>query len=152
MTMNSSTFRRFLLSVALLTLAAQISAAESWVEESNQYTMKLLEAAAEFTPEAVAGQGVTGYDQNTLDLGENLFERRISSRKEQISRLENALRTTEHPKVRQDMEILIKSQQDAIASAELNRRYMLPYYNVASTYFFGFRSTPGFRPNAIRRL
>ncbi|MDX1556674.1 MAG: DUF885 domain-containing protein, partial [Xanthomonadales bacterium] len=75
-----------------------------------------------------------------------------------IAQLRAALSTTEHPKVRQDIEILIRALEDAATSAELNRRCMLPYYNVPATFFFGFRSlldprVPADRyPAALTRL
>lgn len=158
MIMTTNSTRIVLLSVLLFPAFPGAAAEEAWVEESNQHTMKVLEAAAQFTPEAVAGQGVTGFDQDTLDLGKDIHSRRIASREDQVAHLDEALKTTEHPKVRQDIEILIKALEDANTSAELNSRYMLPYYNVPATYFFGFRSlldprVPAERyPAALTRL
>ncbi len=151
-------FTRLLLLIALSIALSATAAAAPWVEESNRYTIAVLEEAAQFTPEAVAGQGVLGFDEDVLDLGGNLYQRRMASRSAQIAWLSEALGTTEHPKVRQDIEILIQALEDAATSAELNHRYMLPYFDVPATFFFGFRSlldprVPAERyPAALTRL
>jgi uncharacterized protein (DUF885 family) len=49
-------------------------------------------------------------------------------------------RTTEHPKVMQDLEILEQALEDGIRSRELEHRHLLPYYNLSQTLFFGFRA------------
>ncbi|MDX1555516.1 MAG: DUF885 domain-containing protein, partial [Xanthomonadales bacterium] len=156
--MTPNTFLRLSFLTAFTLLASTGTAQETWVDESNRFTTAVLEATAEFQPEFVAGQGVLGFDADVLDLGDDLYQRRQESRQAQIAQLRAALSTTEHPKVRQDIEILIRALEDAATSAELNRRYMLPYYNVPATFFFGFRSlldprVPADRyPAALMRL
>jgi hypothetical protein len=73
-----------------------------------------------------------------MDLKPGIYERRREDREKTIAELEQILATAENPKVIQDLEIMIKSTQDSIHSAELNRNHMLPYLNVPQGLFFGF--------------
>lgn len=149
---------QFLLAAALIGFAALACAQESWVEESNQHTMKMLQAGARFNPEGVAGLGVTGFDDQIVDLGENITARRLQDYTDRLAYLQEQLKTVEHPKVRQDLEILMQAMEDAITSTKLNEKYMLPYYNLGSTLFFGFQGlldprVPAERyPAALTRL
>ncbi|MEM8799588.1 MAG: DUF885 domain-containing protein, partial [Pseudomonadota bacterium] len=53
---------------------------------------------------------------------------------------EKDLAAAEHPKVKQDIQILIKSVEDSMETDRLTSEVMLPYHNVTQLVFFGIRS------------
>lgn len=126
--------------VLLLTLPLLAVAAESWVEESNANTALVMNMQAKFQPESFSSLGIESVDANIFDLQENLFERSQSDTLQLIAVLEERQRTSEIPRVIQDIDILIKSLQDGYHTAELNQKYLLPYYNLSQTLYFGFQS------------
>ena len=118
-------------------------AAESdinWVTKSNGYSQPVLELRAKYDPEGAGRRGVDGYDEAILDLRPNVYERRREDTRTAVSELEKLLRSEPHPKVRQDLQILIQVLNDRLTSDELNRRLMLPYFDVSATAFLGIRS------------
>mgnify|MGYP001082256355 CR=1 FL=1 len=54
--------------------------------------------------------------------------------------LRGRLADTTHPKLRQDLEILIDAAERQLATRELNRRYFMPYIDPASMLFGVTRS------------
>jgi hypothetical protein len=124
-------------------LALFVSAAHagdlSWVEKSNEHAQVVLEALAEFNPESAASIGVDGLDEEIIDLGAELYERRIASSQNVLADLEGRLKDETHPKVRQDLGILIKTVSDDMRTTRLNRENMLPYMNLSQTVFHGVR-------------
>jgi uncharacterized protein (DUF885 family) len=132
--------------------------AQDWVEESNRYTDVVLKAQVKFTPEAGTGLGLDEYDAMIIDLAPDLFKRTQAENRKLAGQTQEWLRTAEHPKVIQDLEILRQSLQDGIHSAELTRKYMLPYINLPQNLFFGFRALldprtePSRYPAALVRL
>jgi hypothetical protein len=134
----------YLIAAACLMASGRAPAAEnwseqSWVDESNANTMMVMEAQAKFAPEAFASLGIEKYDDGIFDLEAGLYERSQASTQELIAQMREKLKTTENPKVIQDIEILIKSLQDQFETTELNHRYMLPYYNLSQTLYSGFQ-------------
>ena len=119
--------------------AAENWAEQSWVDESNANTLIVMEAQAKFVPEAFASLGIEKYDDGIFDLEAGLYERTQSDTQELIAQMREKLKTTENPRVIQDIEILIKSLEDQLETAELNHRYMLPYYNLSQTLYSGFQ-------------
>jgi hypothetical protein len=115
--------------------------AQDWVEESNEFTNVVLNAQVKFQPEAGTRLGLNQYDELIRDLGPDLFERVRAEDLKLVRLTEKWLRTAENPKVIQDLQILHQSLQDSIHSAELNQKYMLPYFNISQDLFFGFRAS-----------
>ena len=138
--------------------AAENWAEQSWVDESNANTLIVMEAQAKFVPEAFASLGIEKYDDGIFDLEAGLYERTQSDTRELIAQMREKLKTTENPRVLQDIEILIKSLEDQLETAELNHHYMLPYYNLSQTLYSGFQGLLDPRvdsaryPAAISRL
>jgi uncharacterized protein (DUF885 family) len=141
-----------------LTLAGDNWSEETWVEESNANTMIVMEAQAKFSPESFASLGIEKYDEQIFDLEAGVYERSQAHTQQLIAQMQERLKTTENPKVVQDLHILIKSLQDQYKTAELDHRYMLPYYNLSQNLFFGFRGLldprvdPTRYPAALERL
>ncbi len=126
-----------LLCLAVLTNPAL---AQDWVDESNKHTEVVLNAQLKFQPEAGTELGLDEYDEMVFDLGPDLFERTTAEDRILVGMTQEWLRTAEHPKVIQDLEILRQALEDGIHSAELEHKYMLPYFNLSQNLFFGFRA------------
>ncbi|MDJ0907859.1 MAG: DUF885 domain-containing protein [Woeseiaceae bacterium] len=111
-----------------------------WVAESNEHAMLVLELLASFDPEGAGRIGVDGLDEEILDLNPGVYERALEALHDVRAELVSRLGAAEHPKVRQDLEILIQSVDDTITTAQLERENMLPYFNLNQTVFRGVRA------------
>jgi uncharacterized protein (DUF885 family) len=111
-----------------------------WVAKSNAHSKPVLELLAKYNPEAAGHFGVDGYDTEILDLRPNLHERAREDTRKVISDLEERLKGEEHAKVKQDLQILIKTLKDRMGSGDLNRRLMLPYFDLSEIAFEGIRA------------
>lgn len=131
-------------------LAPVASAEESWVTISNANTLVVMESQAKFSPEAFSNQGIDQFDPEILDLNPDLFRRTQENNRQLIRLLRKKTQTAENPKVIQDLGILIKSLKDGLETAALNRKHMLPYYNLAQNLFFGFQGLLDPRVDAQR--
>jgi hypothetical protein len=122
-------------------LIATTTAAEerSWVDRSNEHAQIVLEVLVEFNPENAASLGVEGLDEAIIDYRPGLYERNRSASEAVLAELRNRLAAENHPKVRQDLEILIQAVEDGRENAFLTREHLLPYYNVSATVFGGIR-------------
>ena len=126
---------------ALLLVATTVAAEErNWVEKSNEHAQIVLGVLAEFKPESAARVDVEGLDEGIIDYRPGLYERNSSASEAVLAELRERLAAEGHPKVRQDLEILIQSVEDSRTSARLTREHLLPYYNVSQTVFQGVRA------------
>jgi hypothetical protein len=126
---------------ALLLVATTVAAEErNWVEKSNEHAQIVLGVLAEFNPESAARFGVEGLDEGIIDYRPGLYERNSSASEAVLAESRERLAAEGHPKVRQDLEILIQSVEDSRTSARLTREHLLPYYNVSQTVFQGVRA------------
>jgi uncharacterized protein (DUF885 family) len=57
-----------------------------------------------------------------------------------VNRLESRLGEEKHPKVKQDVQLLIRVLNDSLARSERRHRLLLPYFNVAEITFEGLRA------------
>ncbi|MDX1507889.1 MAG: DUF885 domain-containing protein [Woeseiaceae bacterium] len=111
-----------------------------WVEKSNSYASMVLQDFARFSPEGLGNLGVDGIDEQIMDLKPGVYERGLEATRNMVAKLQAALTTETNTKVRQDLGIMIKSLEDSIESAELERSHMLPYFNMSQTIFSGIRA------------
>ena len=123
-------------------LIATTTAAEerSWVDRSNEHAQIVLEVLAEFNPEGAASLGIDGLDEAIIDYRPGLYERNRSASEAVLAELRKRLAAENHPKVRQDLEILVQAVEDGLESARLTRENLLPYFNVSQTVFQGVRA------------
>ena len=128
------------MSTILLSLVFATASAQDWVSESDEYTTVVLKAQSQFQPEGATSLGLTEFDESIMDLGPDLFARTTAVDRELIEQTGEWLRTSENPKVIQDLNILHQALEDGIHSATLTRKYMLPYYNMSQTMYYGFRA------------
>jgi len=142
----------------LLSLVFATASAQDWVTESDEYTTVVLKAQSQFQPEGASSLGLSEFDESVLDLGPDLYARTIAVDEGLVEQTGEWLRTSENPKVTQDLIILQQALEDGIVSANLQHQYMLPYYNLSQTMFFGFRALldprtdPSRYPAALVRL
>lgn len=126
--------------LAVLAFTATAGAEEpGWVEKSNEHAQVVLEVLAKFSPEGAGSLGIDGLDEQVSDLGPGIYERGLAATREVLAELQKRAAVETHPKVKQDLGILIKALEDNIRTSELDRANMLPYYNVSQTVFFGVR-------------
>jgi hypothetical protein len=152
--------RRYVLAVLLLTAgsAAAQPSPPAWVAKSDQHTQIVLEAFARVSPEGAADLGVSGLDEEILDLTPGFDTRATEESRKVRAELARRLAAETDPPVRQDLQILIDSIDSELQGTELGRRYSLPYYNVSRTVFGSLSSLlddqvePARRPAALVRL
>jgi TonB family protein len=128
----------FFLFFATLALAQENK--PEWVKRSDAYTERVNRAEAQFTPESYQQQGVEGLDDKVLDLNPGYLERSRKVTRETIDWLKKSVTTEKDPLVKQDLEILIKAEEDGLRGSELNEKYRVPYINVARQVFNGIHA------------
>ena len=94
-------------------------AAPAWVQASNEHTTALLRAQAAFSPEDASSAGLVEYDGLAVDLGPDINARYIAAMEKVRGDLQQKLRAEKDARVRQDLEILVKSIDDEIAGIRL---------------------------------
>jgi len=141
--------RRALLATALIatSLNAVASPTESaaaadraWVARSNANATPLLQLIARYAPESAAALGVDGFDTEILDLKAGIDERFDADASEVAAEYRARLAAEQDPRVRQDLQILADSTRRQQVQAELERRLLLPYFDLPQTLFRGFNS------------
>ncbi len=129
-----------LFAFGLLLVAWTLQAADAdWVTTSNQDAQQVLKLLAEFNPEGAGSIGVDGLDEEILDLKPGIYERGRKASEAVLRQLQGRLAEETHPKVRQDLAILIESVESNLHTSQLERDNMLPYFNVSQTVFQGIR-------------
>ena len=137
-----------LIATAPLTATAQNQASKpnaqatlsDWVQLSNAEALPVLHVRAKYGPEGAGRYGLDGYDEAVMDLAPRVYERWQADTREVLARLEDRMARQEDPKVKQDMQIMVRALRDSLAGAELSHRLMLPYYNVPEMVFNGIRA------------
>lgn len=139
--MRKSILRLLLLSLSCLAISTDVAAAEpEWIRESNRNAQVLLEVIARFVPEQAGRLGVDGLDDRIQDLDKDVYARSQAALQRAVAELKERLAQARDTRVRQDLEILIESGEKNLRSSALQHQYMLPYYDIAQTEFFGIRS------------
>ena len=131
-------------------LGLSLSAQADWIEDSDRYAMQILRASAALQPESIAGVGISDYDEEVIDLGPNIFERRQQLLRSNEASLQVWLKSEEDPKVRQDLQIMLEDVQADLASNQLHRDKMLPYNDVHGAIYGSFNSLLDPRNEASR--
>ena len=120
--------------------ATAFAATPAWVTESNQAAQKLLAVQAKYAPETVSAFGVEKYDADVLDLKPGTVTRQEADLEAVAQEYTAELKDVRDPRVREDLEILIKSAQDQRTTLALNERLMLPYFDLPQALFTGFQT------------
>lgn len=128
------------LGFAVLAMPA-LAAEQPWVTKSNENARLLLNVVARYSPENATELGVDGYDEQITDMSRDLFEATNKDVRAVIAQLQQRLKSETDAKVRQDLEILIKTGQDQLRSEALKRKYLMPYVDVGQLLFGVVRAT-----------
>jgi hypothetical protein len=112
----------------------------AWIVKSDANADVLLKVVARFSPEGAGQIGVSGLDDQVLDLQPRLDERTEAANREALAELERRRTAETDPLVRQDLDILIQTTRDQIEGDALTRKYELPYFDVPLTIFRGLRA------------
>ena len=115
------------------------AAGAAWIEESNRYAQWLLDAQAISQPESAANLGVEGHDGEVLDLKPRSSERAEAELAAVAAKLDAARATVTDDRVKQDLQILVQSARLTQHTSELNRRLMIPYFDLGRALFSGFQ-------------
>ena len=127
--------------IAASALASAPSAAATppaWIVESNKQASELLQENAKYSPEAASAVGVDGHDAEVFDSKPDNVKRQEVDLDAVAAGYERALPTATDPRVKQDIEILLKSARNQRTTLELNDRLMLPYFDLPQALFNGF--------------
>jgi uncharacterized protein (DUF885 family) len=126
--------KSLLVTATLLVSAAQ-AAEPAWITESNRYSQVLLEVNARYQPEAAANLGLEQYDREIFDLKPKYDERQEADLASAITQLEGARAQVVDERAKQDLDILIKAAKRRVTTSALNRRLMIPYFDVGEQVF-----------------
>ena len=134
------------LGVAVLSIATNVGAQGAspsprpkWIAQSDANAQVLLQVIARFAPESAGQIGVTGLDEQVLDLQPRLEERTEAATREALAELERRRAAETDPLVRQDLDILVHSATESLEGDALSRKYELPYFDVPLTIFRGLQ-------------
>jgi Bacterial protein of unknown function (DUF885) len=129
--------------IALLTALITLSAAAAepeWIAESNRHAQILLEINGRYAPENAAALGVEGYEESVFDLQPGFAERAEADLEAAAKKLEAIRVAATDPRVQQDLDILIDAARDQRMSSQINRQYMLPFFDLPQAIFGGFQN------------
>jgi uncharacterized protein (DUF885 family) len=110
-----------------------------WIEQSNRYTQWLLDTNAQYNPEDASSNGLEQYDPAVMDLKPRYAEREEADLEAVAAKLTTALAAETDARVKQDLEILLKSARAQRETSALNRQLMVPYFDLGRILFMSFR-------------
>jgi hypothetical protein len=119
---------------------APAAAPRAWVAQSDAHAKVILDVLVRFGPEQASFLGIEGFDEAVLDLQPQVFERSQKATREALATLESRLAAEKDPAVRQDLQILVQAVKDNLASSDLQRQRLLPYFDIPQTIFQGLRA------------
>src|SRR5688572_9224679 len=117
--------------------ALRADAPAGWIEASNAHAQVLIDAMARFSPEFASSIGLTAYDDDVLDLGPRLAERRKAALEAAKAELARRLAVERDPLVKQDLELMIDSANRQLDAVVMEDRYVLPWTEAPRTVFGG---------------
>jgi hypothetical protein len=129
--------RCLLIASVLLALRAAAADAPAWIAKSNDDTNVLLQATAPFAPEFASQIGLTEFDTKVSDLLPGVVARSRAALVAAQLELSRRSAGEEDPQVKQDLSILLKSDQDQIETLDLNDRLLINYTDVGQLVFAG---------------
>ncbi len=127
-------------STVLATASVVRADTPAWVLESNRLAAPLLDVMAKHNPETAAALGAEGHDAEVMDLKPGHVQHEEADLEAVAGGLEAALKTESDARVRQDIEIMLKSASDQRDSLALNDRLMLPYFDLPRQLYVGFQT------------
>lgn len=133
---------RFVLTVitALLVAPWAQGADADWLKQSNRNAQILLDVSARYSPEFATSLGVEGHDAEVLDLKPQYVERQEADLEAAVVRLEALRAATIDNRIRQDLDILIEAARSQRETSQLNRKYLLPFFDLPQAVYSGFQN------------
>ena len=138
--------------------AAAPRAVPAWVTKSNELAKAWLEAQAKLSPEGAGQSGLDGYDESITDLSPGYQDRGRAVVEAALATLRTKLAAETDPQVRQDLAIMISDAEDTLDGFAIQKKYFVPFFNVAGGVFQGLRGllddqiAPARRQAALVRL
>ena len=138
--------------------AAAPRAVPAWVTKSNELAKAWLEAQAKLSPEGAGQSGLDGYDESITDLSPGYQDRARAVVEAALATLRTKLAAEIDPQVRQDLAIMITDAEDTLDGFAIQKKYFVPFFNVAGGVFQGLRGllddqiAPARRQAALVRL
>lgn len=108
---------------------------QAWVKKSNENALLLLTLMGKYSPEGAGALGVDGLDEQITDMSRDLFEVKNKEIRAIVAEYQRRLKTETHPKIKQDLQILITSAEDTLRTEALNRQHFIPFENMTSMIF-----------------
>ena len=133
-------------------------AVPAWVTKSNELAKAWLEAQAKLSPEGAGQSGLDGYDEGITDLSPGYQDRGRAVVEAALSTLRTKLAAETDPQVKQDLAIMITDAEDTLDGFAIQKKYFVPFFNVAGGVFQGLRGllddqiAPARRQAALVRL
>jgi hypothetical protein len=112
-------------------------AKHAWVARSNQLAQVLVRAQAALDPEGFSHYGLSEYDALAIDLSLDRESRSRAANEAAKRELEQALKTEQDVRVRQDLTLLIQAAERSVRSSALRERLMMPWFDVPKVIFYG---------------
>jgi uncharacterized protein (DUF885 family) len=128
-----------------------LPATPAWVAQSNAHAQLLVDTLARFQPEFAGRFGVAGLDREIMDLKPGINERAREAIKGAAAELRKRRERETHPKLKQDLDIMIAAADRFREDGELNEKYLLPYYDISQSVFSGLRALLDDQVEAKRR-
>ena len=145
--------------ITALLVAPWAQAADAdWLKQSNQNAQILLDILARYSPESATSLGVEGHDAEVLDLKPQYVERQEADLEAAVVRLEALHAATGDNRIRQDLDILVEAARSQRETSQLNRKYLLPFFDLPQAVYSGFQNLLDSRvakerqKNAVTRL
>jgi hypothetical protein len=132
--------RLMLAAAGVCVTAVGVCDTPAWITASNRQAAGLLEVIVKYAPENAAALGVEGHDSEVRDLRPDNVRRQEADLDAAAAQLAAALKSETDARVKQDLEILLKSARDQRTTLELNDRLMLPYLDLPQTLYVGFET------------
>ena len=133
-------FSKLMLAAAGLWTALGWCDTPAWITASNRQAAGLLEVIAKYTPETAAALGIEGHDSEVRDLKPDNVRRQEADLDAVAAQLAAALKSETDARVKQDLEILLKSARNQRTTLELSDRLLLPYFDLPQTLYVGFET------------
>jgi hypothetical protein len=133
-------FSNLMLAAAGLWTALGWCDTPAWITASNRQAAGLLDVIAKYTPETAAALGIEGHDSEVRDLKPDNVRRQEADLDAVAAQLAAALKSETDARVKQDLEILLKSARNQRTTLELSDRLLLPYFDLPQTLYVGFET------------
>ena len=114
---------------------------QEWVSRSNRNAQLLLDIEAKYSPESASSLGVEGYDEAISDFSRDDYEPMRRDMQKVIAELRARAAKESDVRVRQDLQILQQAADDELTTARLDRKYFIPFHNLAGMVFGVVRET-----------